>query len=142
MEGGGGGVSDILQLDSFVSGGATVGFLATFRSDPETVPEMGLTPEGNFPNSTTNGNLLENGALQLLTTPPISVTLPGLGLVTLSVSAQSDANETEGVVTVPSPVIGRGFPAVLAVGGLLFAAKLLERSKKRRLLGTAIQHTA
>ena len=56
MEGGGGGISDILQLDSFVSGGATVGFLATFRSDPETVPEMGLPPLGNFPNTTANGN--------------------------------------------------------------------------------------
>ena len=48
-EGGGGGVSDILELDSFVLGEAVVGFLATFRSDPDTVPETGLPPLGNFP---------------------------------------------------------------------------------------------
>jgi hypothetical protein len=114
-EGGGNGVSDILQLDSFVSDGTTVGFLATFRSDPETVPEMGLTPEGNFPNSTTNGNLLETGALQLLTPPGFTVTLPGLGSVSLAVSAQSDADESEGV-PVPEP----STLALLAAGLLGF----------------------
>jgi hypothetical protein len=103
-EGGGGGVSDILQLDSFVSGGATVGFLATFRSDPDTVPEMGLPPLGNFPDTAANGNLLENGALQLLTPAGgLSVTLPVLGVVNLAVSAQSDADESEGVPGVPEP---------------------------------------
>jgi hypothetical protein len=36
-EGGGGGVSDVLELDSFLSAaGATVGFRATFQSDTET----------------------------------------------------------------------------------------------------------
>ena len=34
---------------------------------------------------------------------------------------------------VPAPLIGRGLPLLLAVGGLLFGAKLLERSKKHRL---------
>jgi len=114
-EGGGGGVSDILQLDSFVSGGATVGFLATFRSDPETVPEMGLPPLGNFPNTTANGNLLETGALQLLTPADFTVTLPGLGSVSLAVSAQSDADESEGV-PVPEP----STLALLAAGLLGF----------------------
>jgi hypothetical protein len=31
---------------------------------------------------------------------------------------------------VPAPGIGRGLPVLLAIGGLLFAAKLLERSKR------------
>lgn len=117
-EGGENGVSDILELDSFVSGTTTVGFLATFRSDPETVPEMGLPPLGNFPNTTTNGNLLETGALQLLTPPGgLSVTLPGLGGVNLAVSAQSDANESEGVpVGAPEP----STLALLAAGLLGF----------------------
>ena len=61
-EGGGGGVSDVLTLSSFVSAtGATVGFQATFQSDSET----GISPPpGNFPATVTN--LLESGALQLL----------------------------------------------------------------------------
>jgi hypothetical protein len=36
-------------------------------------------------------------------------------------------------VAVPAPLIGRGLPVLLAVGGLLFGAKLLERGKRRRL---------
>jgi hypothetical protein len=43
---------------------------------------------------------------------------------------------------VPAPVIGHGLPVVLAVGGLLFGAKLLERSRKRRSFGAAIPHAA
>jgi len=96
-EGGGGGVSDILELDSFVLGEAVVGFLATFRSDPDMVPETGLPPLGNFPTGVTN--LLENGNLQLLTPDGFSVALPGLGVVSLAVSARSDADE--GPVGVP-----------------------------------------
>jgi hypothetical protein len=34
---------------------------------------------------------------------------------------------------VPAPLIGRGLPALLAVGGMLFGAKLLERSKTHGL---------
>ena len=96
-EGGGGGVSDVLELDTFVSAaGATVGFRATFESDSET----GISPPpGNFPVGVTN--LLEDGTLQLLTPAGFSVTLPGIGLVNLAVSAQSDA--VEGPEGVPEP---------------------------------------
>jgi hypothetical protein len=38
-------------------------------------------------------------------------------------------------VSVPAPLIGGGVPVFLAIGGMLFGAKLLERSKKRRSLG-------
>ena len=97
MEGGGGGVSDVLELDSFVSSGATVGFLATFLSDAETSPERGIpTPQGLTP-----PNILEDGTLQLLTPAGFSATLPGIGLVNLAVSAQSDA--VEGPEGVPEP---------------------------------------
>jgi PEP-CTERM motif len=97
MEGGGGGVSDVLELDSFVSNGATVGFLAMLLSDPETSPERGIpTPQG-----LTLPNILEDGTLQLLTPAGFSVTLPGIGLVNLAVSAQSDA--VEGPEGVPEP---------------------------------------
>jgi hypothetical protein len=39
-------------------------------------------------------------------------------------------------VPVPAPLIGGGVPAFLAVSGMLFGAKLRERSRKRRSLGT------
>jgi hypothetical protein len=37
-----------------------------------------------------------------------------------------------GANIVPAPLIGRGLPVLLAVGGVLFGAKLLERSRRRR----------
>jgi hypothetical protein len=45
---------------------------------------------------------------------------------------------TSGSLTeaVPAPLIGRGLPAVLAFAGVLFGAKLLERSGKRRSFPT------
>jgi hypothetical protein len=45
-------------------------------------------------------------------------------------------------VPVPAPAIGHGLPVLLAVGGLLFGAKLLERTNKRRSLGTPTPHAA
>ena len=42
----------------------------------------------------------------------------------------------------PAPLIGRGIPVVLAISGVLFGANLLGRSKKSRLLRTAIPHPA
>jgi hypothetical protein len=45
---------------------------------------------------------------------------------------------TPGTVAVPAPIIGGGLPVLIAVVGALFGAKLSERSKKRRSLGTAI----
>ena len=104
------GVSDVLTLSIFTSStGATVGFLATFQSDGET----GISPPpGNFPLTVTN--LLETGALQLLTPQDFTATLPGLGSVPLSVFARSDAAE------VPGPVVGAGLPGLVAAcGGLL-----------------------
>jgi hypothetical protein len=96
-EGGGMGVSDILELDSFVSDGVTVGFLATFQSDPETIPERGIPT----PPDLTLPNIREDGTLQLLTPADFTATLPGVGTVALAVSARSDA--VEGAETVPEP---------------------------------------
>jgi hypothetical protein len=113
-EGGGGGVSDVLSLFSFVAGGATVGFQATFQSDAAT----GISPPpGNFPAGVTN--LLEDGNLQLLTPAGFSVTLPGLGLVSLAVNAQSDAVEgVEGQVPLPGalPLFATGLGALGLLG--------------------------
>jgi hypothetical protein len=46
------------------------------------------------------------------------------------------------VQAVPAPLIGHGLAVVLAVGGVLFGSKLLQRSRKRRSFGTAIRHAA
>jgi hypothetical protein len=43
-------------------------------------------------------------------------------------------NLTINGVTVPAPIIGRGLPVLLAVGGFMFGAKLLRRNKPRRRL--------
>ena len=44
------------------------------------------------------------------------------------------------VAAVPAPLIGHGLFALLAIGGVLFGGELLERSKKRRSLGTTVAH--
>ena len=41
-------------------------------------------------------------------------------------------------VLVPAPVIGHGLFVLLAIGGVLFAGELLERSRKSRSLGTTV----
>jgi hypothetical protein len=41
------------------------------------------------------------------------------------------------VSAVPAPLIGHGYPILLAVGGILFGAKLLERRRNRCSFGTA-----
>jgi hypothetical protein len=43
---------------------------------------------------------------------------------------------------VPASLIGHGFPVILVVGGILFGARLVKRSKKRRPLRTAIRLAA
>jgi hypothetical protein len=89
-EGGGMGVSDILDLFTFLSpAGAPVGFQATFQSDNE----KGV----DNPGSLTLPNIVETGSLQPVFSG--SVTLPGVGPVDLTVSAQS---VRDGAVPEPS----------------------------------------
>jgi hypothetical protein len=45
-------------------------------------------------------------------------------------------------VPVPAPLIGHGLLVLLAVGGVLFGAKLLERGRRRSLMGAVIPHAA
>jgi hypothetical protein len=65
---------------------------------------------------------------------PVEVTVPNNnGPLTIL----TPSFETETVIytynPVPAPSIGRGLPVLLAVGGLLFGAKLLERGRRRSL---------
>jgi PEP-CTERM motif len=96
-EGGGMGVSDILELDSFTSDGEAVGFLATFQSDPSAIPERGIPT----PPDLTLPNIREDGTLQLLTPADFTAPLTRVGAIALAVSARSDA--VEGAETVPEP---------------------------------------
>jgi hypothetical protein len=51
-------------------------------------------------------------------------------------SVPNSVTFTATTAAVPAPLIGRGLPIFLVVGGVLFGVKLLERSGKRRSLGT------
>jgi hypothetical protein len=58
---------------------------------------------------------------------------------TIHIVSGGSVNSVPAVV--PAPLIGRGLPVLLAVGGMLFGARLWERSKKRSL-GTGVPHAA
>ncbi len=110
MEGGGGGVSDIIDLFTFLSpaGEVPVGFLATFRSDgTRGIPTAGEGITSEIP---------ETGAPQVVFTG--TVFLPGIGPTALTVNAQSDL---EGVV-VPEP-------STLALLGATFVAFAMRRRR-------------
>jgi hypothetical protein len=72
---------------------------------------------------------------QIDLTTPVSE----IGVVDLAGNAPSDVLVV-GVSPVPAPIIGQGLPVALAIGGLLFGARLWERSKQHRSLGTAVPH--
>jgi hypothetical protein len=72
------------------------------------------------------------------TMPPSFPTNEGAFILT----GASGASFTATLSAVPAPVIGHGLTGVLAIGGVLFGAKLLERCKRRRLPGTAIRYAA
>jgi hypothetical protein len=63
---------------------------------------------------------------------------PGTYVWTWGTGAHADSFTLQiGPAAVPAPLIGHGLVVMLAVGGVLFGGRLIERSKARRELGTA-----
>jgi hypothetical protein len=112
------------QIHATTAGGGTIGFATGTLTGADCVSGCG-TASADF--------------------TPGTVTYNWSGGPGIAAGAKFDLNFASwnnDVFSVPAPLIGRGLPVLLAVGGLLFGARLLERSKKRRSLGTAISHAA
>lgn len=70
-------------------------------------------------------------------------------LITAAESYGGTAGQLDGLAGVqgqvyetPAPLIGKGLPSLLAIGGVLFGINLMGRSRKRRLLTNAVPHPA
>ena len=113
-EGGGMGVSDLLELRTFSSSGAPVGFQVSFQSDGE----MGITNPGNLTTV-----LVENGLEQLLMSGTFS--LPVVGSVGLTVTGRSDLDP------VPEPVTLLLFGTTMAGLGLGVRWRQRRQEEKR-----------
>jgi hypothetical protein len=113
-----GGITSDQVLFNFDAGN----FDTNTGGDPLTINTDGLTTTGTY--------LDPNGQIQI-----VNSVLDGR--IFGGDSADFGISNSTIVAPVPAPLIGRGLPVLLAVGGMLFGAKLLERSKKRRSPGTA-----
>jgi hypothetical protein len=85
-------------------------------------------PAGYFSNTT----LMDTATFTGQTFASLGVT-PGTYEWMWGTGADQNFTLQIGAAAVPAPLIGHGLPALLAVGGLLFGAKLLDRGKRRRL---------
>jgi hypothetical protein len=121
----------------------TDGDKATFNVSWATVAGGSLTPslDGTYQVVSASGDPAWLANFAAGDTGSIDLVLELQGGLTLA-QLVTLGTSSEFATIVPAPLIGHGLPVVLAVGGLLFGAKLLERSKKRRSLGTAIPHAA
>jgi hypothetical protein len=128
--------------------GETVQFTGTFTYDPATVtldsadivalvPGAVFPPTFGTPQSATQTEIkIEDPASDVLTIDFANPLGPQPDqITTIEITNRELFNPIAGsavptAAAVPAPPIGRGLPVLLAVGGLLFGAKLLERSKK------------
>lgn len=97
-----------------------------------------VATDGTFTDSISLGN----GQNFLTITTTGGETISSVAISAPGGFATYDQPRVSGLAAVPAPLIGHGLPVLLAVGGLFFGAKLLERSKTRRSLGTDIPHAA
>jgi hypothetical protein len=108
-------VSDILTLTYTNSGNGRESVTATYQSDLDGALNLGTVPAGAQ-------HLVENGSSQDVTA---LLTTAGNGTFPSNITVQAMSE----VAPVPAPLIGHGLLAFLAVGGILFGAKFLQRSR-------------
>jgi hypothetical protein len=84
------------------------------------------------PSGYVSGNpLSDNSTFDNQTFSSLGV-IPGTYVYKWGSGANADSFTVQ-IGAVPAPLIGRGLPVLLAVGGMLFGAKLLERGKRHKL---------
>jgi hypothetical protein len=93
----------------------------------------GLTPEDFIQGGTSSGKLQGN-----FFAVDIGTGCTGPGAHNSYQSCTTGVVGAPTAVVVPAPLIGHGLPALMAVGGIFFGAKLWDRSSKRRSPGTAL----
>jgi hypothetical protein len=115
---------------SFGSGGETVA--NTGSGDFVGIEANASSKDVEVPVGYTSGDPLSDTATYDNATFATLGATPGTYVWTWGSGATADRFTLQ-IGAVPAPSIGRGLPLILAVGGILFGAKLLERSKRRRL---------
>jgi hypothetical protein len=129
----------ITHWGATVSGGTI--FLATAGTGAPGGSPINLIigPAGTYPAA--NPSITGRNP-QIQGTGTFDLTVPGItsGTSVNSVvfSFGTGPDSTLPGVVVPAPSIGRGLPVLLAICGLLFGVRLLERRRRRHSFGTAI----
>ncbi len=133
---------DPTRWGASITGGQVV-LTALTGTQPENMIIGPADSMGNYSNANSsikNFNPYIDGTGTFVISDPNITSATTISAVTFSFGTKPDTFIAG--VPVPAPLIGQGLPVLLAVAGLLFGGKLLERSKKHRLLGAAVPHAA
>jgi hypothetical protein len=123
-------VSLYYSSDSFLLSGndGSVKIYSSFDGTGSPLATLDLPDTGNNGPSGTHFNMWDQ----------VSVSFAGSAhSVALTGAAQRIGYDNITLGAVPAPALGHGLTGALAVGGIFFGAKLLERNRRRRLPGTA-----
>jgi hypothetical protein len=94
--------------------------------------DLGITP---IPGDTMTVTLPGNAVL------PLSLGWSGVEQISITGGSGFYVNDIEvNDAVAPAPLIGHGLLIALAIGGILFGSRLLERRKRRRSLGIVTPH--